>query len=179
MRCLRWHRSCVDLITNCFFCLGVCPGNQRWKFSRTQLLHGHRSLFIHRQRNSLKRGFIGLRLLRQAPGWTDKAGPQHSGKMTIPMLSQTALAEYAVLFVHSVKRSWSMCSCSPSTLSRPSSHSVYCTSLSWWSSARRELVGLDRMWRSYAEIPTRAIPIQWTNVVYVGKIRRANSFKEL
>jgi len=30
--------------------------------------------------------------------------------MTIPRLSQTTLAEYAALFVPSVKRIWSLCS---------------------------------------------------------------------
>ena|SRR5437773_6965569 len=86
--------------------------------------------FIHRQRDSLKRGFIGLRLLRQAPGERTTLDHNYQGEMTILRLLQTALAEYAVLFVQSVKRIWSLCSRPASTLSRPSSHSVYSTNLS-------------------------------------------------
>ncbi len=52
----------------------------------------------------------------------------HHGRMTIPKLSQTFLAEHAVLFVHSVMRNWSLYSRPAIILSRPSSHSVYSTS---------------------------------------------------
>src|SRR5207245_8370035 len=42
--------------------------------------------FIHRQRDSFKRGFIGLRLLRQAPGERTTLDHNNQGKMTIPKL---------------------------------------------------------------------------------------------
>lgn len=52
----------------------------------------------------------------------------HHGRMTIPKLSQTFLAEYADLFVHSAMRNWSLYSRSAIILSRSSSHSIYSTS---------------------------------------------------